>query len=155
MHGCGVASAVMSGRNTGCGVTSVAMTRRYTGCGVASVAKTSHNTDCGVESVAKTGRNTGCGVCRVSCVFFFYYFEYRNSFQLEFLSRSFGEDDTNCRSVFGYWFGVVCSFFRRAALLLVEGGGVSNPTPPADVDDWSKLLVRFIPHSLLADDSSN
>ena len=53
------------------------------------------------------------------------------------------------------WFGVVWSVFRRAALLLVEGGSESNPIPPTNVDDWLRLLVRLIPSISLADDSSN
>ena len=44
---------------------------------------------------------------------------------------------------------------RASSLLLVVGGGVPNPAPPVDLEDWSRLLVRSIPYSPLADDSSN
>ena len=43
--------------------------------------------------------------------------------------------DTNCHSVIGCCFGIVCSVFCCAALLLVEGGGVSQ-------SKWTKGSMR-------------
>ena len=78
------------------------------------------------------------------------------------------ENDTNYRSVIGWldWsalllecspIGVLSNWMLSywSALQLVDGGSESNPSLAANVNDWSGLLVRLIPYSPLADDSSN